>query len=202
MDVFYYDGPVPHAIIENYYSEEELKEVWLELDFLTHEYKLKPPDKTGTAKNKGIGLKHNHGIFIDSLYSDRDVSNILRLFRKHFDTELTLELMEHHFIFNYLFQSKKDTTLLSYYENEDNYLPHSDQAAMTVVTWLFKEPCQFQGGDFFFSDYNYKIPIQNNCTIIFPSVISHAVSPVKMTNSHKPFSGFGRYALTNFVQMI
>ena len=200
MEVFYNESPIPHITIQNYYSDDELKLVWLELEFLTNSYSLNPPEDTGSATDlAGKTKKKNHGIFLDNLYTKRNVSNILRISRKHFDPNLMSLLAQHHFVFKYLEKSRRDTTLLSYYEDSDQYLPHEDDCVMTAITWLFKEPRQFQGGNLFFSDYNYEIPIQNNFMVIFPSTITHSVEPIRMESNFEPFSGYGRYALTNFI---
>lgn len=202
MEVFYYETPFPHVTIRDYYEEDELKQVWVELDFLTHSDKLNSPEKTFSAMNPdGTPRKKNTGVFLDSLYSNRKISNILNVSRKHFNPELLNVLCQQHFIFEYIRKSVSDSTLLSYYEESDNYLPHCDQSSITAVTWLFKEPKRFDGGNFTFDEYDYEIPLQNNFMVLFPGIMSHSVSPVKMEPGLEPFSGFGRYALSNFIQI-
>jgi predicted 2-oxoglutarate/Fe(II)-dependent dioxygenase YbiX len=53
-------------------------------------------------------------------------------------------------------------------------------AFFTAVTVLYKEPANFVGGNFTFSDYEITIPKQNNLVMLFPSVINHSVEPITM----------------------
>lgn len=207
MNILYYETPVPHITINNFYNEDELRLIWQELDFLTYETKFQGPDVAGSAKipnpnsnddNKFI-TKKNHGIWLDEIYPRREISNIITLSRKLFSSDLTKYASSQHIIFNYLNHSKMDGSLLSYYQNADSYFPHLDECVLTAVTWLYKEPKKFDGGDFYFSDYDYKIPIQNNMVVIFPSFVKHSVDEVRMDPSCKPFSGDGRYVLSNFI---
>jgi hypothetical protein len=200
MEVFYHELPFPHVIIRDYYNKEELDKVWLELNFLTSCNIMQPPKKTGSAMSPdGEVLKQNHGVFLDGFYSKRESSNILTLSRKHYNHDLLIELEKQNFIFRYLVNSTKDSTLVSYYEESDNYPPHTDQGCFTSITWLYKDPKRFTGGNFVFNEYEYEIPLQNNCMVIFPSIMLHSVTPVTMDVSMDSFSGFGRYSITNFI---
>ena len=84
-----------------------------------------------------------------------------------------------------------DKTLVSYYEDGSYYKPHVDAAIMTCISYHWKEPKEFTGGDLHFGDF--KVPIENNCLLIFPSCTEHEVSPV---------SGQGRYAITQFLNFV
>lgn len=203
MDFNYYAEPLPHIIIDGFYSSDELREIWLELDFLTHSRKLLTPEATGAAfaldeKGERVYKKNNMGLFLDSLYATRNISNILHHSRKLFDKDFLQKCQDQNFIFKYLMQANADFTLLSYYEDGATYETHHDKCVITCLTWLYKEPRQFTGGDLVFSEHNYTIPIKNNRVLIFPGVAEHAVERVKMNEGVKPMSGFGRYVITNF----
>ena len=43
--------------------------------------------------------------------------------------------------------------LVSHYEGGDHYKPHPDESIGSMVIWLYKEPKQFTGGEFIFTDY-------------------------------------------------
>ena len=75
-----------------------------------------------------------------------------------------------------------------------------DQSVITTITWFFKEPKKFIGGDLLFPNYNELVKIENNLTVIFPSCIHHEVIPIKM---EKRFTnmGLGRYSLSNFAHI-
>jgi hypothetical protein len=191
-------NPFPFLQIENLYDEDEMKLIWQELEFLNYPDKLQPPEKTGTAVNEEkIPLKKNKGLFLDIIYSKREISNILTLNRRLFDSEIIEAFSDLSFGYQSIKQTNDDSTLISYYENADYYKPHEDTAMYTAVTWFFKEPKAFIGGDFYFSDYNIKIEVQNNMMILFPSFVKHSVDEIILKN--KSLSGYGRYAMTQFV---
>jgi Rps23 Pro-64 3,4-dihydroxylase Tpa1-like proline 4-hydroxylase len=182
-------NPFPFLQIENLYNESELKLIWQELDFLNYPEKLKIEEN--------IPLKSNKGLFLDTIYPEREISNILTLNSKSFDSEIVDAFSELSFGYQSIKQTNDDSTLISYYENADYYKPHEDIAMYTAVTWFFKEPKAFIGGDFYFSDYNVKIEVQNNMMILFPSFVKHSVDEITLKD--KSLSGYGRYAMTQFL---
>ena len=70
-------NPFPFLEIENMYSEDELKLIWQELEFLNQLDKLEKPEETGAASVNGEILKKNSGLYLDDLYKSRNISNIL-----------------------------------------------------------------------------------------------------------------------------
>lgn len=199
MQIQYKELPFPHVVIDNFYSEFELTLIMRELEFLTQPWKLLPPEQTGSATAKGGGiLKHNNCLWLDLVYQDRSVSDILTFNRKIMDKNIMQQLSEYHYIFRYLFTRNQDSTLLSYYETADYYKPHRDGAVLTCLTHLFKEPKQFSGGELVFPEYDYDFGISNNRMIVFPSIITHAVSDICLNEQIKPFTGFGRYTISQF----
>jgi predicted 2-oxoglutarate/Fe(II)-dependent dioxygenase YbiX len=199
MFLDYYDSPIPHAVIKDYFNEQELNEVWEEINFLTYKDKLLSADITGSATNNSILQKKNHGIFLDGLYTNRATSNILKHTRKLWNSELTNFLKEKHFIFRYLETSNLDITLLNYYDEDDYYNWHYDYCILSAVIHLYKEPLKFSGGDFMLENENCRFPIENNRMIIFPSCANHAVTPIKFNEPTKPFSKYGRYTISQFI---
>jgi hypothetical protein len=202
INIQYNENPFPHLIIDNYYLDNELSDIWLELNFLTSPRKLLPQELTGSAMDDGGNyLKNNHGIFLDSTYGlNRNISNILRHNRKLFKPDFYKSVKDLNFIFDYLITSNKDQTLLSYYENHDFYKPHRDASALTSLQWLYKEPKRFTGGDLYFPYYNnYKVDVKNNRCILFPSCIEHAVSEITMFDQTPTMAGYGRYCISQFI---
>lgn len=196
MKIDVYKDPFPYILVEDLYTEKEETLIKKELDFFLPS--LKDPDGTGTATHEGEILKHNKGIFLDQVFTDRNVSYILNTNRKIFDI---LEVEKNQIGYdNWFFKNQltnRDTTLISYYENGDYYRVHDDIALYTVLTWFYKEPKSFTGGDFVVPDYNIRIECKNNMTIIFPSMIRHGVENVKVDND-KLDQGYGRWCLTQF----
>lgn len=187
--------PFEYIIIDNTYTEEELKLIFLELDFWSISNNLMGPEHTGTAKYEdGTVKKKNKGVFLDDVYTDRNYSNILKINRKIFQ----LQINEPSVIFNYLKASNQDTTLLSYYENNAQYKSHKDSSILTAITYLYKQPKVFEGGDLVLTDYSIAFEPWFNRTYIIPGVVEHEVTEVFM----KPEDcgkGLGRYCISNFI---
>ena len=184
--------------IDDFYDEDELALIWEELKFLTYRHKLNPPLKTGQSKPM---MKKNAGLFLDDLYSDRNISNILRVNRKIFSKDVMKKYNDLSEMHENIFNCNQDTTLISYYENEGFYKPHSDTAVVTALTWFFKEPKQFTGGDLVFSAFNKTIEIENNMLLVFPSVVKHEVTAVSMEKDIPKFSRLGRYCMSQFMNI-
>jgi Rps23 Pro-64 3,4-dihydroxylase Tpa1-like proline 4-hydroxylase len=193
-------NPFPFLQIENLYSEDELILIWKEFDFLTHPDKLELPENTGTALDEEtkVPLKKNKGLFLDNLYSSRNISNILTITKQLFSPVILDAFSELSFGYENIKDTNKDATLLSYYENSEYYKSHKDQALYTAVSWFFKEPKSFSGGNFYFTNYGVKIEVQNNMAVIFPSFINHAVDEIVLEKNNN-LTGYGRYAISQFL---
>jgi len=193
--------PFPHLIIENTYNNQELNSIWQELEFLTYQNKLESPTKTNSAKdNDGNDLKLNHGLFLDDCYKKREISNILTTNRKIFDKQILETFANLSFGYKQILHCNSDTTLISYYENEHYYLPHKDKSLFSILTWFYKTPKSFIGGDLVFTEYDYEIKIKNNMTLFFPSYLYHSVTKIESVHTYPEFSGYGRYCMTQFLQ--
>lgn len=192
--------PVPYLIIENTFNQEELELIWQELEFLNQPGKLLPPIETGPAETpEGKLLKSNKAVFLNELFSyNSNVSNILKINRSILSQETKNKFSQLNFGYGSIWQSNKHTTLLNYYTDGDYYKPHIDCALQTFVTFFYKEPKEFSGGDFWISGYDHKIEIKNNMTIAIPSFLMHHVDTVKMKNK---IHGNGRYSMTLFTTM-
>ena len=193
----------PWISIEDFYNEEDLRMVWEELEFLSYPHKLLPPDKTTAAVKDGKILKKNAAVFLDHLYANRGVSNILSVNRKLLNCNITndhnLDIFKNHdnWFFKY-YKTWDDFTMISYYEDSDYYLPHDDKSGITAITWFFKEPKRFTGGDLIFPHTKEKIECKNNKIVVFPSCVVHQATEIKM---EKKYQGqrLGRYAMSQFL---
>jgi hypothetical protein len=196
MKFYTYRDPIPYVVIEDVFDEVELERIFKELEFLYP--KLLPPTQTHTYKDEnGQPGKSNQGVFLDDVYQLREFSDILSVNRKLFNPEVKQQLSIASPIFSLIDNLRRDATLISYYEDSDYYLPHSDTSVISMVTWFFKEPKNFIGGDFILTDYNIKIPVKNNCTVIFFGNTKHEVTEIKMIDPSEHCSG--RFSMTVFV---
>lgn len=194
----YIEEPVPHIIIRNVFSDEDVKNVWKELDFLTHSDKLLSPAESRSAKENGMILKKNHAIFLEDVYKNPKFSDIFRATRNVFTKEFFDEICSKNSVFEWMKQVNNESFLVSYYDDNDSYLPHKDNSVYTILVNFYKEPKAFTGGDLTLGNVNYKIPLENNRMIIFPSWAKHGVTPVKFNETQPPLSGLGRYTVSTF----
>lgn len=187
--------PFEYIIIDNTYTEEELRLIFLELDFWAVSGNLMGPKHTGTAKwEDGQPKKHNKGVFLDDVYVERKYSNVLKFNRKIYE----IQLNEPSIILNHLRESNQDYTLVSYYENEAHYSSHVDNSTLTAMTYLYKQPKVFEGGDLILTEYGYAFEPWFNRTYIMPGVAEHEVTEVKM-RAEDCGKGLGRYCISNFI---
>ena len=193
------EHPFPYLKIENMYSDEELDLISEELVFLNHKNKLESPEETGGAVENGKISKQNSGLFLDDLYKKREISNILTINRKLFNKEYLESYASLNFGYKSILRCNQDGTLISYYENGGYYHSHCDISVHTALTWFFKIPRLFKGGNLIFSEYDHTIEIDHNMTIIFPSFVLHSVEEVSMEENLP--SGFGRYCMSQFISI-
>lgn len=203
MKISNLDFGFPIILIDDYYSDEELTLIWEELLFLGKKdilYSESHPKSEGAKTTSGISLKSNYSVFLDKLFSyDRNFSNILKVNRKLFNQWNNIITQNSHWFYKNLFCSA-DFTLFSYYENQNYYDLHKDSATATSLSWFFKEPKKFEGGNLFFENEK-KIEVKNNRMVIFPSIIPHGVSSVTM-NKEDLNKQFGRFCITQFLHTV
>jgi Rps23 Pro-64 3,4-dihydroxylase Tpa1-like proline 4-hydroxylase len=195
-----HQSPVDFLIIENFFSPEEEKSIWKELDFLTEPNKLLGPADTDTAKDSKTGknLKQNKGIFLDFIYSDKNVSNILSLNEKIVSPEVKQAIKNLSPYYGIIDNVNATTTLVSYYEDQDYYEPHTDKNPITVLYYFYKEPKKFTGGELVLM--GKEIEVKNNMAVIFFGCFEHSVNPVNYSGN--PYSGHGRYCISQFLGIV
>lgn len=189
------------VLYENIYDEKELQSIYKECIFLCDEKKLELTENSGAARNEeGNLLKSNKGLFLEDIYKEPfKFSNYLRLSSKQFKY-LTFDMLyktDENFNF-FKKQIYNSSTLFSYYQNGDYYLPHKDGSEFTFIFWLFKEPKEFSGGDLILKDIDYRIEIKNNMGVLFPSKAIHEVETVVMEDK-TPFNRKGRFSFSTFI---
>ena len=199
MQIKHLNSTFPYIIIDELYDNQELSLIWEELLFLCYPYKIKRSSSDrGGAVLDGKLLKNNNSIYLDDFYQNREYSNILRVNRKIFK-HFSEIFFNHDSWFYKNISFSLDNTQISYYEDNDNYESHQDRSMVTCLTWFYKEPKMFEGGNLFFPNYNLEIEVLNNRMIIFPSHIFHSVDMVKMDKSNQN-KKYGRFCISQFLQ--
>ena len=179
MNLKLYKKPFPYVVIDNFFTPEEYHKVWQEVMFLCP--KMRPPDETGGAKVRGVPSKKGVGVFVESFFRDFEDSNIFIFSKKINHPEYVDKIASSDFFYTpYRSINSSTATLVQMYRNGDYYLPHRDNSLYTAVTLIHKEPKQYNGGDLYFAESNHVVELHNNQTIIFPSMVEHGVSEVKL----------------------
>tara|TARA_R100000027_G_scaffold5009_1_gene4107 strand:+ start:11 stop:634 length:624 start_codon:yes stop_codon:yes gene_type:complete len=195
MEVKLITEPLHYLLIENVYDDFELDKIWSELDYLNNI--CGGLDTGRDTGGKYSTSKSNKGVFLDYMYNDRKYSNILTCSKKLLDREILNQ--KDSWFFRH-FAANRDTTLVSYYETDDEYPTHYDMTFLTICTWLYKEPKKFTGGNFSFPEYDVTIECKNNTAVAFCGRVLHSVSPVKMHEDDLD-TNHGRYCISQFLLM-
>lgn len=193
---------LPVVVIDDYYDDVAVEKIWREIQFYSSGDKFKNPKDTGSATTlmsdgTQIYNKQNKGLYVDEIYNDRLISDILTENRKLFKPEVVSKLLEISPLFRYVQNSNRDCTLLSYYEDADYYKSHVDDAAITAVSWFYKKPKKFSGGKLTLEGH-LNIDCEYNRTVIFPSIINHEVDPIIIDDDFKN-KNLGRYTITQLL---
>lgn len=199
MHIQHLNSIFPYIIIDNLYDENELSLIWEELLFLCYPHKLQRSSiDSGGAVYRGRLLKNTNHVYLDNFYLHREYSNILTVNRKIFENFNEI-FFNHDSWFYKNISFSLDNTQVSYYEDNDNYEPHQDRSMVTCLTWFYKEPKIFEGGNLFFPEYDLEIEVLNNRMVIFPSNIFHSVNTVKIDKLHQN-KKCGRFCISQFLQ--
>jgi len=189
---------VPIAIIDDLFTEEEHAAIFEEINFIRKEDLLFAPEDTGSAKHPdGTIKKQNSGAWFVDLYKQTILSPTCRISPKILDEKLVNKLVAEDIMFNFLRNIHQVNSLLSYYDESDNYHTHVDASTFTVIHWLYKEPKKFDGGVFTFEGEG-EIECVNGRVIYMPGFVNHGVTPVKLKTEDT--DGWGRYTISHFLQ--
>jgi hypothetical protein len=197
------DNPTfPFIVVDNWYTPNEEKAVWKELDF----YSSMPRDKIDRAENTivarnsdGTSKSKAFRFYTNSYYTEAGLSKsaIFNCMYKQRTPEFHKIVGECMPYGRSFLSSNNDSTLISYYEQDDHYDAHHDTFLWTMCIWMVREPRLFTGGDFDFPESGHEIKLKTNRAIFFPCCYLHRVSPVKFHTQPKDI-GYGRYTITHF----
>lgn len=188
----------PFIVADNWYSPEEEKLIWKELDFYYKPGNLEHSAKKSAIKN-GVALSDNWRIYLSDVLNKEhyNISSIMDC-RKKFNYEpfknFVKKSMPQGIQFN---DTNKGSTVISYYDNNQKYDAHHDTTQFTTISWFYKEPRKFTGGDFWFTQSGVEVKCKHNRMVFFPSYYLHKVTPVLMNHQDKD-QGLGRFSITNF----
>lgn len=192
----------PYLIIDNWYTKEEEKYVWKELNFWTDILKKNKAEKEKEifAKDKnGKSLGSHSRVYLNDLYSNIGINSspISKCLYKQRDSKFHELLLKISPVFRNFSTTNKNTSFFSYYEKDDYYDCHFDMCFFTCLIWFHYIPKAYEGGNFYLTECEDEIISKHNRMIIFPSFMLHKVSPIKIKKK-LDLSNFGRYTITHF----
>jgi len=191
-------------VLEDVYTEHQIVSIWKELDTFVEKDIFLSPDESGSAKYyDGKNKKKNRSVFIDEVYTKnyRGLSSVLTYPEQNLLStdvkDMMAEINPCHGIFGL---ANQHSTLVSYYEKSDSYDFHHDLSAYSTLSYFFREPKSFTGGEILFKVNGeiLELPVKNNMAIIFPSSYNHKVNEVDM-NEDDLNKGLGRFCISQFV---
>jgi Rps23 Pro-64 3,4-dihydroxylase Tpa1-like proline 4-hydroxylase len=183
MNIQHLQYPFYHTIIYNFFDVHELNLINAELHSLfTSDYKIKPDDEHHlNLLNKDKTQDYN----LDIIYENRrEQSNILMLIKKIYTLDNNILDTKQNPFLSFIKASNHDNTRVNKYHNLSSYSKHHDNAVLTMMYPFWKDPKEFEGGDLFFANHEYKPYLKNNSCVIFPSYEMHELTQIKSKNDN------------------
>ena len=190
----------PYMLIDDFYTDDQQLEIWEELEY----YRKENLYSDGKLED-GYGVSpaaNLNRLYLEELYPDhREYSSILKIYKKILLPEV-LENYRHTTPAARQFENTNyDCSIVSYYEDSNNYGEHFDSFMHTVLIWFYKKPKRFTGGNLRFPESNETVECIHNRMIMFPSYYLHEVDKVKIENKYRD-QGLGRYCMTHFYSKV
>lgn len=206
MEFNYIGDGIDAIVIDNFYTEDQLKEIMLELKWLTKKSIMQPPEKLSSARTEsGEILTSKKGIFLEQVFANWQHSALLKYPWDQLHLEsVRSKILEFNTLFKILYQCNSRSHLLSYYENSDYYKAHPDSTVFTILNYFHTEPAQFTGGEIKLyscnSDRFAKVDVKQNRIVIIAGCTMHEVAPIK-SKLENTLSGNGRYCNAMFLSV-
>jgi hypothetical protein len=198
MEFNYIADGIDAVVIDNFYTEEQLKEIMLELKWLTKPSIMVGESALIAAQDiSGKNLTSKNGVFLENVFNNWRHSALI----SHGMTQIAIpefrkRLLEFNTMFKSLFDCNSKSHLVSYYENSQYYKPHKDAFFFTMLNYFFVEPKQFEGGELLVYSCNSNkeatIEPKNNRAVLILSSTLHEAKEIK-SSVDKKLSGTGRY---------
>jgi Rps23 Pro-64 3,4-dihydroxylase Tpa1-like proline 4-hydroxylase len=192
--------------IEDTFTEEQIAAIWKELDFVTNPYAMKNWENTKEKLGEDLEVEKKNNVFYPTLQYQNPIliSPMTAFTKQQLCSEYVFTFYESLNPVHELYRHQNvHTTFVSYYQDADKYDYHRDNCCYTTLTYLYKEPKSFSGGEITIKvhDIEETKEIKNNMSIIFPSVYRHRVSPITMSDEFGQYSTYGRYCISQFTYL-
>jgi hypothetical protein len=208
MEFNYIEDGIDAVVIDNFYTEDQLKEIMLELKWLTKPTVLSSDRGISAARDLNTGnlITSKNGVFLENIFKDYRHSAIITHGIKQMDLDLfKSKLISLNTLFKSFIGCDSRCHLVSYYENSQYYKTHIDSFFFTVLSYFYTEPKQFDGGELVLSSCNSNkkatVEVKNNRVVIIASSTPHEVLEIK-SKLNNTFSGDGRYCVATFLSVM
>ena len=172
----YKKDALEYIVIDNLYNASELVAIKKELNELIPHLKSVEVIQSATNKDNEYS-KDCLSLWLYKFYGQyREKSIILNLSKKIFSKEVTSFSANANAFFRHIEKSTTDSILLNVYKSGEKYLPHIDDAMISIIT-LF-ELGKVKNGGISFPDYDEHIEFKDNRAVIFPGCVSHATGNI------------------------
>lgn len=203
LDISVNTDGVPFVVIDNVFSDNQLKLIWREIEFFTSELKMSFPAYKGSDhENSGIVERSDQGIFLNNAFPNHQYSDLLFASRFLFDIDVRDELRKYP-VFRGFDALNYDLQFLSYFQDKNFAKVEYNRCSYTIYTWLYKEPETFDGGELEFLQVvdgkTHSVKRKNNRAVIFLGPTPHEITEVKTKN--KPYDTNSMYMLKSFGYM-
>ena len=181
------DSKVPYAVFDDVILENILPLAWDELDYIDRFVTMSPVEGGTAYDSSGKALKSNNSLWMHTFYNNRKYSPIVNSLDNLFCDSVIDTLFEFNSVYTYLPSICVFNPLLSRYVDGDYYEPHTDKAFYTLCLHMWREPKEFEGGEFYFELPNgdiEEVETKPNRAILFPSCYRHSVTPVKYNSEN------------------
>ena len=208
MEFTYIADGIDAVVIDNFYTEEQLKEIMIELNWLTTPRIMSSDTNLGAARDPVTNqmATSKNGIFLENVFKDYRHSAIITHGLTQMESEIFKnKIISYNSLFKSIFQCDSKCHLVSYYENAQYYKEHVDSFFFTALSYFHTEPKQFEGGELIFRSCNSNkiasIEVKPNRILIIASSTPHEVTEIK-SKLNNTFSGNGRYCVATFLSVM
>jgi Rps23 Pro-64 3,4-dihydroxylase Tpa1-like proline 4-hydroxylase len=198
--------PFEAIYIEDTFSSDQLTLIWKELDFITNRNAMKHWENSKEKLGEELQTEKMNNVFypFEKYRDPMSISPITVFSQAQLFNDNMFEFYESINPCHGLYRHQNFyTTFISYYQDSDKYDYHRDNSCYTCLTYLYKEPKSFEGGEITLkvSGVEETKEIKNNMSIIFPGVYQHRVSPITMSEEFGKYSTYGRYCISQFTYL-
>jgi hypothetical protein len=175
--------PIDALVIKESFNDKELLSIMNEISSFT--------DKA----------QDSNGVWLTDVYKDLEMSATHNAVMQNFFTQQVAEtLTQVNSLYGIFGAVNNHATQIRYFGHGQILPLHMDEAAITIMTFVFNEPRNFDGGNITLqigTDIAYEQDIENNLTVIFPSFYNAGLSEIKV--DEKNVFGSGLYVISSYL---